>query len=105
MDLSQAFDKCSLKLIYSYLNGRKQRVKVNSEFISRGDIISGVPQGSVMVHLLYNLFINDLFLFAKNNDICNFSDGNTLSVADLSIEYIKERLEHDIEILHMWNVT
>ena len=26
------FDKCSLKLIYSYLNGRKQRIKINSEY-------------------------------------------------------------------------
>ena len=50
--------------------------------------------------MLYNHFINDLFLFVENSDICNFADDNILSLADLSTEYII-RLEHDIEIL-LW---
>ena len=37
------FSKKALKLISSYLEHRKQRVKANTTFISRVDLICGVP--------------------------------------------------------------
>ena len=71
------FDKCSLKLIYSYLKERKQRVKINSEYSTWKDILTGVLEGSVLGPLLFNIFINDLFLFVDKNDVCNFAYDNT----------------------------
>ena len=42
----------SLKMIYSYLTSRKQRVKIKSTYSSWLDIKSGVPPGSVLGPLL-----------------------------------------------------
>ena len=119
MDLSKAFDciphelliaklhaynfeKPSLKQIYSYLKARHQRVKINSACSSWKEITNGVPQGSVLGPLLFNIFINDIFYFVKESDICNYADDNTLSVADLEIETIIHILTLDISVLNKW---
>ena len=47
------FDPLSLQLIQSYLSDRKQRTKGNNSFSKWSDIISGVPQGSIVGPLLF----------------------------------------------------
>ena len=42
------FDYLSLKLIYNYISGKFQRVRINSQYSSWGNIRSGVPQGSIV---------------------------------------------------------
>ena len=119
MDLSKAFDciphelliaklcaygfgNKSLKLIYSYLKERSQRVNINTEYSSWKHILNGVPQGSVLGPLLFNIFINDLFLFVEKSEVCNYADDNSLTVANTSIEKIISTLESDISILEKW---
>ena len=50
------FSISALKLIYSYLANRKQRTKINSIFSSWEEILFGIPQGSILGPLLFNIF-------------------------------------------------
>ena len=50
----------------------------------------------------FNIFINDLFIFIKETEICNFADDNTIYACDISIETVKNRLVTDIESLNNW---
>ena len=59
------YDLNALALIFTYLKNRKQSVRINNTHSSFGNIISGVPQGSVVGPELFNLSINDLFCITK----------------------------------------
>ena len=59
------FDMNALSLMFDYLTGRKQRVKINARFSSYLNIFQGVTEGSILGPLLFNLFLCDLFLFVE----------------------------------------
>ena len=60
------FDYSVLAFISSYLSGRKHRTKVKNHFCQWSDILSGIPQGSILGPCLYNICINDIFYFVND---------------------------------------
>ena len=66
--------KARLYLIQNYLSNRKQGTKINSSYSDWYDIVRGVPQGSILDPLLFNLFIHDGFLFIEITNICRTPD-------------------------------
>ena len=63
------FHLSALKLIHDYLSNRKQRTKINSTYSKWHDILFGVPQGSILRPLLFNIYLIDLFFVIEDTDI------------------------------------
>ena len=72
------FDKKSLSFIESYFTNTKQRTKIGDSFNKYQRIITGVPQGSILGPLFFNIFINDLFLSIDKSTLYNYADDNIL---------------------------
>ena len=99
---SYGFSHVALTLILSYLSNRKQRTKINNSFSNWSEIVTGVPQGSILGPLLFNIYINDIFYFLDENKLTNYADDTTTYSTGIDIESLLHSIQLDSRILLLW---
>ena len=69
----------TLKWIEQFITNRSQTVVVNSHKSSPAQVISGVPQGTVLGPLLFLVYINDIKTYIDKASLTSFADDTRLS--------------------------
>ena len=90
-----------LSLIKDYLVNRIQYVEVDGYTSSNGKVLHGVPQGSVLGPLLFNLFFNDI-TYIKTDGTSLFADDGVFWVVDSSFDRLLFRLNVLLQELLEW---
>ena len=96
------FDKEPLSLICSYLTNRKQSVRIKNVYNTFLELISAVPQGSVLGALLFNTFLNDLYFFITKLSLHNYADDNTLSTYSSDLNSLIDILIEESQTTINW---
>ena len=95
-------DENLLMYIYSYLSNRKQCVRINNVHSSFQNVVSGLPEGSIVGPTLFNCFFNDFFYFIDKASVHNFADDNSLSAFESNIKNLKLILESESKTAISW---
>ena len=96
------FDKDTFKLLESYHSQRKQKVLANGIFPNYLNVSQGVPQGSIIVPLLYIIYANDVTKIIKNSQFALYADDLVLFSKCSNLAKAKIGIQKDLKALEKW---
>ena len=99
---AHGLDSPSLELIHNYLNNRQQRVLIDNEFSTWSDIKDGVPQGSILGPLFFNIHICDLFYIMRKWPTARYADDTTPYTGGKNTQEVITSLENCALVLFKW---
>ena len=121
VDLSKAFDTVchnlllaklraydfsdeAVELMSSHLHGRRQRVRLDNVFSEWRPVTTGVPQGSLLGPLLFNLYVNDMNYFITSSSLRIYADDTTEYASNPSPIALQYIVNADLKQLNTWLV-
>lgn len=119
MDLSKAFDSVphdltieklrqygidnkTVNLMDNYLTNRYQRVRLNGEFSNWQLTNMGIPQGSILGPLIFNIFMNDLFYVIENSTLSTYADDTQIFYSDHDTISLQRNINNDLLRADKW---
>ena len=96
------FSSTSISLMKSFLFGRRHRVKISDSFSDWSIVLRGVPQGSVLGPLLFNIFVNNLHFCATEINVNSYADDNQLHFSHECLTAIETAINEDLKESTTW---
>lgn len=118
LDIAKAFDKMwhlglavkltrhnlptnQIRLIQSFLQGRSFKVSVDGQTSTVRPILAGVPQGSPLSPLLFNLYMADIPR-SEETELYAYADDTAITATARQRAWIKARLQRHLNMLSTW---
>lgn len=92
----------SIELIQSYLYNREQVVKIGQVYSDKLSCCTGIPQGSILGPLLFNVFINDVFSCDFKGVPQLYADDACIMYSVSSCDMLEASMKHDLVVLDEW---
>ena len=97
------FSESTIKWYKSYLENRNFLVVVEKEYSNPGELLCGVPQGSILGPLIFLLYVNDMPQ-SIDLDLLLYADDSCLLFTDKNLKTIEEKLNRNFNSLCDWFV-